>query len=891
MTTARRTWLAARWPLTRLGLGLGGGTALVILVLWWGSLFIQVQLRLNDSYFVPTPTTGTVVLVALDDASHAQYGRSIADWPRRVYGNLVAIVSRAGARVVAFDLMFSEPTSDDNALVTAIRAARQSEYRTRAVMPLIGINPLSTASTPQTLQFQGTLLPNDRLRGAVDYLGSVNTFSDADSTVRRQPSLVQTGDDTHVSLPLAAYLAYLRVPPAAIPDMVVPAGDSLQVVTRQLPVDTNGLWRPYFFGPPSTPGAATFPVFSARDVLAGDIAPENFQDKIVLIGLMNRTGGTDVYFVPTSSAGQMMAGVEIHANAVESLLQGRFVTEQSYGWQAATIILLAVLAGGIYINLKWYWIFPAAAILVLAGILAAAVRFATALEITNLFHTSLALALPAVIVLAYDVGAESARRRRTEFLLQSVVQVSHQRLMIDRILPLLADDIQRVTGAVSGAIWLADDETGTLAPRYHWQHDMTAAPDFTTISERAQHTRRLVVEPDMAAHPVIWQQQLLGVITIQKPHHRLAGRGSLRLFTLLTEQAAPSLESALLYTQTQRQTHLLETVLAGSPAAVAVTDGDLKITTANAAFADALPAFESGQQAELLALLTAADAPPELPARISKSAHARQPFRHELTIGKRSFTLDAAPLDFGGWVVILNDVSTLVELSALKTQMLRIASHDLKKPLSRVVGYGSLILDTPEKDSLSPVQLDYIQRIAQAGDEMTQIINQILHMEQLRSRRIQRAPVDMAAIVNEAVNRYYNDATARQLTVTTEIADNLPNVSGDAYLLLQIVANLVENAVKYTPNGGTITVRAYPCDMMLRLEVEDTGLGIPDYAQARIFEDFYRVRTPETQQISGTGLGLGLAKALVTAHDGRIWVRSIEKAGSTFYVEIPAADS
>ncbi len=873
-----------------MGLGLGGGTALLLLLLWWGSFFIQAQLRLNDSYFVPTPTTGTVVLVALDDASHAQYGRSIADWPRRVYGNLVAILSRAGARVVAFDLLFSEPTSDDNALVTAMRAARQSEHRTRVVMPLIGINPLSTAATPQTLQFQDTLLPNDRLRGAVDYLGSVNTFSDADSTVRRQPSLVQTGDDTHVSLPLAAYLAYLRVPAAAIPDMVVPAGDSLQVVTRQMPVDQNGLWRPYFFGPPSTT-AATFPVFSARDVLAGDVAPENFQDKIVLIGLMNRTGGTDVYFVPTSSAGQMMAGVEIHANAVESLLQGRFITEQSYGWQAAVIILLAVLAGGIYIHLKWYWIFPAAVVLVLAGILAAVVRFATTLEITNLFHTALALGLPAVVVLAYDVGVESARRRRTEFLLQSVLQVSHQRLMIDRILPLLADDIQRVTDAPGGAIWLADDETGTLALRYQWQRDPAAASDFTAISERAQRARRLVVEPGLAAHPVIWQQQLLGVIAIQRPKHRLGGREALRLFALLTEQAAPNLESALLYTQTQRQTHLLETVLAGSPAAVAVTDGDLKITTANAAFADALPAFESGQQVELLPLLAAADAPPELQTRINKSAHVRQPFRHELTIGKRSFTLDAAPLDFGGWVVILNDVSTLVELSALKTQMLRIASHDLKKPLSRVVGYGSLILDTPEKDSLSPVQLDYIQRIAQAGDEMTQIINQILHMEQLRSRRIQRAPVDMAAIVNEAVNRYYNDATAKQLTVTTEIADKLPNVSGDAYLLLQIVANLVENAVKYTPNGGTITVRAYPCDMMLRLEVEDTGLGIPDYAQERIFEDFYRVRTPETQQISGTGLGLGLAKALVTAHDGRIWVRSIEKAGSTFYVEIPAADS
>jgi len=174
---------------------------------------------------------------------------------------------------------------------------------------------------------------------------------------------------------------------------------------------------------------------------------------------------------------------------------------------------------------------------------------------------------------------------------------------------------------------------------------------------------------------------------------------------------------------------------------------------------------------------------------------------------------------------------------------------------------------------------------------MAQIINQILMMEQLRSRRLQRALVDMRSIVTEAVTRYYAEAHAKRQTLTAQIADNLPRVSGDSYLLHQIVANLVDNAIKYTPDGGAVTVRLKADDTMIRLEVEDTGLGIPEFALERVFEDFYRVRSPETQQINGTGLGLGLAKSLVTAHDGRIWVQSIEKVGSTFYVELPAAEA
>ena len=277
----------------------------------------------------------------------------------------------------------------------------------------------------------------------------------------------------------------------------------------------------------------------------------------------------------------------------------------------------------------------------------------------------------------------------------------------------------------------------------------------------------------------------------------------------------------------------------------------------------------------------------EIQAAIQSDFRSYDTFRKEIKLGKKVFNLDAAKLDFGDWVIILNDITALSEVSRLKTQMVRMTSHDLKKPLSRVLGYGSLLLDDPDKESLNVQQRQYLQRMFRAGEEMLDLINDILDLEQLRSSHIKTKLVSIPSILKEVTERYKHDMESKKQTLQQEITPDLPEVVGDPLLLSQALSNLVENAVKYTREAGTITTRICQQNGYLRIEIEDTGFGIPESAQSQLFQEFFRVRSRDTAHISGTGLGLSLARSIAEAHNGRIGVKSQEGVGSTFYIELP----
>ncbi|MCA0457656.1 MAG: CHASE2 domain-containing protein [Chloroflexi bacterium] len=443
---------------TRIGLLVAFATIILLLFSWANNFFAQSQLRLTDLFFVSHPVSDTVVIVALDDAAHNAYGRSLAAWSRTVYADLITFLNRAEARVVAFDVLFDQPTDDDAAVVEAIRQARQSDARTRFVMPKVGADQVNT-QTPDTpaLRFYNTIYPTQAFADAVDYVGYVNAFTDVDSVVRRQISLVENRGEIQLSFDLATYLAYLRIPPAAASQMIQPAADQLTVASINIPVDENGLWQQNYFGAPANANQQTFPVYSALDVINGKVTQGAFDDKIVLVGLMNTTAATDLYPVPSSANGQLMAGVEIHANAIESLLQDSIPSFQPRLEQVIMIVSLALVSSLIYAHLKWYWMLPAAALMTVMVILLASIRFSNNLQFINLFYGALAVIIPLGINLFADIALEIRRSTKAEFLLRSAIEVSSQRMAIDRILPSLAGDIQRVLMTNTGGIWLMGD--------------------------------------------------------------------------------------------------------------------------------------------------------------------------------------------------------------------------------------------------------------------------------------------------------------------------------------------------------------------------------------------------------------------------------------------------
>jgi signal transduction histidine kinase len=142
-------------------------------------------------------------------------------------------------------------------------------------------------------------------------------------------------------------------------------------------------------------------------------------------------------------------------------------------------------------------------------------------------------------------------------------------------------------------------------------------------------------------------------------------------------------------------------------------------------------------------------------------------------------------------------------------------------------------------------------------------------------------------VVQQVATRHEPDLYRKSQRYTEEIVREPLMVHADTRQISQAITNLIGNAVKYTPEGGSVTVRVYQREDVARIEVIDTGYGMPADALPKLFTEFYRVRTPATQNIKGTGLGLSLVKQVIDAHNGRIWVESEEGKGSAFFVEIP----
>jgi signal transduction histidine kinase len=152
---------------------------------------------------------------------------------------------------------------------------------------------------------------------------------------------------------------------------------------------------------------------------------------------------------------------------------------------------------------------------------------------------------------------------------------------------------------------------------------------------------------------------------------------------------------------------------------------------------------------------------------------------------------------------------------------------------------------------------------------------------------IEMEPCPITPIINETVNSFRPQANDKSLQLITQLDQELPLIMANMTRLRQVMNNLVGNAIKYTPHEGHVTVKAFQQDGEIRVQVIDTGLGIPTADQPHIFEKFYRVHGDHVANIKGTGLGLALAKSIIEKHQGRIWLESVFGEGSAFTVALP----
>jgi signal transduction histidine kinase len=231
----------------------------------------------------------------------------------------------------------------------------------------------------------------------------------------------------------------------------------------------------------------------------------------------------------------------------------------------------------------------------------------------------------------------------------------------------------------------------------------------------------------------------------------------------------------------------------------------------------------------------------------------------------------------------------LREFDRLKDEFIAIVSHELRTPLTSVYGAALTLqqqaLDGPTRDSLLSIVSGESARLARLLDD-------VLWTSRLDAGRVDTAvvSVDAVAIAREVVEAA-RSRLSEGLSVDLRRNGPLPPVEADPDKLRQVLVNLVENAVKYSPDGGRVEVRLEPRNRHMRFSVEDEGLGIPEEEQGRIFEKFHRLDPHMSRGIGGTGLGLFICRELVDRMNGRLWVDSREGRGSTFTFELPLSNT
>jgi signal transduction histidine kinase len=208
----------------------------------------------------------------------------------------------------------------------------------------------------------------------------------------------------------------------------------------------------------------------------------------------------------------------------------------------------------------------------------------------------------------------------------------------------------------------------------------------------------------------------------------------------------------------------------------------------------------------------------------------------------------------------------------------------VRTPLTSICGYLELLAD----EQLSSEQRGYTEIIERNAERLLRLINDLLFIAQIENGQltVEHDELDLAPLVAQAVTAAAPTARTGSVELSSDVTGSLP-VTGDAGRLAQLVDNLISNAIKFTPAGGSVEVAAGRSDDGVWLEVRDTGIGIDPDDQERLFNKFFRTRAATKSSIQGTGLGLAISKAIVQAHGGSIRVTSAAEQGTTFRVELP----
>ena len=522
----------------------------------------------------------------------------------------------------------------------------------------------------------------------------------------------------------------------------------------------------------------------------------------------------------------------------------------------------------------------------------------------------------------------SDRTRTTELAaLTSIAAQVNCTQDLDEILAGALQTTLEVIGEDSGEIFLVDEETGDLQLHTH----SGLSPSFVAsesvigsgecVCGRAVQSGKIDLISDIAAHPartrtacalegfhscvrlpLLARGEVLGLLNIQSRNHREFTQADEDLLIAIGNQIGIAIANAQLIDDAERRRATLDSVMSSMVDGLILVDRRDRIVYANPRAKELLgaPALNTigstlqdldraiGESvAELehtfCQLRAALEGPQTTPAaEFTLTAPASR------TVQARFFAIHDAGGVSLGLGILVRDITRERELDEMKSQLLSTVSHELRTPLASIKGFATTLLrDDVEWEEES--RREFLAIIDEESDRLTELIGNLLDMARIEAGtlRVEAEPTDLRPIIQETVAEFRMMTRAHEIEVNLPLV--LPAVMADPRRARQILRNLVENAIKYSPEGGPIVVSARVRSGDVQTSVADRGIGIDEQQLDHIFDRFYQVDNASTRKVGGSGLGLSICKAIIEAHDGSIWVESQPGAGSAFHFALPLA--
>lgn len=847
-----RNWLPIKITPWTLGLPL----LTILLLLQATSIPQRLDFWLYDTLITASPAEATddVVVVAIDELSVDDLGRW--PWPRTTHARLIEKLHQAGARTIVFDILFPEPSLDDQELAAAIRE------HGNVILPL----HLSPPSRNYLISEQ---LPVPELTSAAAALGHAHVELDEDGLARGIYLLNGLGDQLWPSLALAAA------------NKTLPAKDSGEIAPY-----TNV--RQHYRAVPMTGGAGALPSYSYTKILERPPAPEIFRDKTVFVGA-TAPGFGDILPTPFSGLNQPMSGVEFHANTYSALVQDELISRVSkpvaIGLALMVIVILAVALPRMR---------PTRTILLcLACVAALALTHAFLLLYTRLWlpvsHAAIIplLALPVSSALRLAITNRFLNRQLDELARGPTMTLqepsrrhppqllSHFQALFQPEGWLLAegDDVITASGLTKSDIPPLDNPG-------EWVH--IGGQSWISL-DRGGLTYKLGLKlpNDLSREATQRYLRRLPLTAINRPSGRAGPR----------ENISARIERVRLATERMSQMQkFIRRSFERMPDGIIVTDELGVIRFANGHieewFREPMPSLNGLPLARLLEGHDPRENPP-WHETVSETLTLAQSRTVDLRIHNKDFLIHFAPFslpdsDQSGIIANISDISELREQQRQHREAIDFISHDVRSPL---VSQLALIEQLKRNQGqVEPEQLDQLGRLARRSYHLAEEFVQLARAEQLTETRFYEC--EFLAIVENARDSVSEQAAEKGIQLILQGTEDLW-LKGNAELLERAVINLLTNAVQYSPPQSTINIQVFQAGHQACLTVSDEGEGIAPEELPHLFDRYRRQKSSELSGNHGTGLGLSFVNVVVEKHRGDIHVHSRLGEGSAFTLKLP----